>query len=348
MRGDIAVPQENVRTIRDFLADPAVRNQIPDGVQFLWSAKPEAAGDGNLYSLLYIIKSSAELTGSALADARVDISGGGDNPGAAGQPVVSLSLKRTGARTFSRVTGANIQKRLAIVLDDKIYMAPVIRSKIPNGRAVIEGTASVEEANDLAIVLRAGALPTSVVIAEERTVGPSLGRDSIEKGTNSTLIGALLTVLFMGIYYRGSGWIANLALLLNLFLLMAGLAVFGAAGLGASLSLPGIAGIALTIGMAVDANVLIFERIREELATGKTIYNAVSAGYERAFVTILDSNLTTLIAGLVLLQFGTGPVRGFAVTLCIGLVVNLFTAVLVTRLIYDWYLSSRNVSSLSI
>lgn len=348
IRGDIAVPAENVRKVRDYLANPKVQSQIPDGFQFLWSAKAEAAGDGNEYQLLYIVKSNSELTGAALSDARVDIGGGGNDPTSAGQPVVSLSLNRNGARTFSRVTGANIEKRLAIVLDDKIYMAPVIRSKIPNGRAVIEGTASVEEANDLAIVLRAGALPTSVVIEEERTVGPSLGRDSIKRGTISALIGALFTILFMAFYYRWSGWIANLALMLNVFLLLAGMALFGAAGLGATLSLPGIAGIALTIGMAVDANVLIFERIREELLTGKTVYNAVSAGYDRAFITILDSNLTTLIAGLVLLQFGAGPVRGFAVTLCVGLVANLFTAVFVTRLIYDWYLSKRNVTSLSI
>ena len=348
IRGDIAVPSESVRKIRDYLANPNVQSQIPDGVQFLWSAKAEPAGDGKEYQLLYLVKTNSELTGAALSDARVDIGGGGNDPTSAGQPVVSLSLNRNGAKTFSRVTGANIQKRLAIVLDDKIHMAPVIRSKIPNGRAVIEGSANVEEANDLAIVLRAGALPTSVVIEEERTVGPSLGRDSIQKGTTSALIGALLTILRMGLYYRWSGWLAGLAMVLNLFLLMAGVAFFGASGLGASLTLPGIAGIALTIGMAVDANVLIFERIREELETGKTVFHAVSAGYDRAFVTILDSNLTTLIAGLVLLQFGTGPVRGFAVTLCVGLVANLFTSVTITRLVYDWYLTRKNITTLSI
>ncbi len=348
IRGDIAVPSESVRKIRDYLANPNVQSQIPDGVQFLWSAKAEPAGDGKEYQLLYLVKTNSELTGAALSDARVDIGGGGNDPTSAGQPVVSLSLNRNGAKTFSRVTGANIQKRLAIVLDDKIHMAPVIRSKIPNGRAVIEGSANVEEANDLAIVLRAGALPTSVVIEEERTVGPSLGRDSIQKGTTSALIGALLTILLMGLYYRWSGWLAGLAMVLNLFLLMAGVAFFGASGLGASLTLPGIAGIALTIGMAVDANVLIFERIREELETGKTVFHAVSAGYDRAFVTILDSNLTTLIAGLVLLQFGTGPVRGFAVTLCVGLVANLFTSVTITRLVYDWYLTRKNITTLSI
>ncbi len=349
IRGDVAVPTESMRQVRDYLANPMVQSQIPDGVQFLWGAKAEPAGDGKEYNLLYLVKTNSELTGAALSDARVDIGGGGGNdPNAAGQPVVSLSLNRDGARTFSRVTGANIQKRLAIVLDDKIYMAPVIRSKIPNGRAVIEGSADVEEANDLAIVLRAGALPTSVVIEEERTVGPSLGRDSIRKGTTSALIGALLTIFFMSIYYRWSGTMAGFAMLLNLFLLMAGVAFFGASGLGASLTLPGMAGIALTIGMAVDANVLIFERIREELETGKSVFHAVSAGYDRAFVTILDSNLTTMIAGLVLLQFGTGPVRGFAVTLCVGLLANLFTSVTITRFLYDWYLTRKNITTLSI
>jgi len=348
MRGDVAIPLENVRKVRDYLADRGVQATLPDGVQFLWGAKPEVAGDGKEYLILYLVKSNCELTGSALSDARVDISSGGNNPTAAGQSVVSLELNRQGARTFSRVTGANVQKRLAIVLDDKIYMAPVIRSKIPNGRAVIEGMGNVEEANDIAIVLRAGALPTSVVIAEERTVGPSLGRDSIRRGLVSAFTSALLVIIFMGIYYRLSGWIANLALALNMILLFAGMAFLGATGLGATLSLPGIAGIALTIGMAVDANVLIFERIREELETGKTVFHAVSAGYDRAFVTILDSNLTTLISGVILLQFGAGPIRGFAVTLCIGLVANLFTAVMVTRLIYDWWLSRRTVVSLSI
>jgi len=347
VRGDVGVPLESIRKVRDYLADPGVQLQIPDGTQFLWGAKPELASDGKQYQLIYMVKSNSELTGSALSDARVDISGGG-SPAAAGQSQVSIELNRQGARTFSRVTGANINKRLAIVLDDKIYMAPNIRSKIPNGRAVIEGMGSVEEANDLSIVLRAGALPTSVVIEEERTVGPSLGRDSIRKGLSSALWGGILVVLFMGIYYKTSGLIADFALVLNIVLMMAGLALFGAAGLGATLSLPGIAGIALTIGMAVDSNVLILERIREELEVGKTVWHAISAGYDRAFVTIFDTHVTTLISGAVLLQFGTGPVRGFAVTLCIGLIVNLFTAVVVTRLVYDWMTSRKTLTSLSI
>ena len=262
--------------------------------------------------------------------------------------MVSLTLNRNGARKFARLTGANIKKRLAIVLDNKVFMAPVIRSKIPNGRAVIEGLADVNEANDIAIVLRAGALPTSVIIEEERTVGPSLGRDSIRKGTTSVIVGMIMVVIFMAIYYGASGLIANLALLLNIVLIFAGLAFFGAMGMGATLSLPGIAGIILTIGMAVDANVLIFERIREELETGKTVWHAISSGYERAFRTILDANVTTLIAALVLLQFGTGPIKGFAITLAIGIVCSLFTAIVVTRLIFDYITSKHALTRLSI
>ncbi|MFN3821796.1 MAG: protein translocase subunit SecD, partial [bacterium] len=283
-----------------------------------------------------------------LSDARVTIGDGGSNFGRTGAPIVNLTLNRQGARIFSRVTGANVDKRLAIVLDDRVYMAPVIRTKIPDGRAIIEGASSIEEAKDLAIVLRAGALPTSVVIEEERTVGPSLGQDSIKKGTQSAIIGGILVVLFMVIYYRLSGLIANLALALNIFLIFAGLAMFGAAGFGATLTLPGIAGVALTIGMAVDANVLIFERIREELETGKTVWHAIDSGYSRAFVTILDANVTTLFVALILLNFGAGPIRGFAVTLSVGLVANLFSAVFVTRLIFDWIAARRTLTRLSI
>ncbi len=348
IRGDIAVPAENVRQVRNHLANPKVNKLMPDGTDIIWSARPEQVGDGIEYHLLYFVKKDAELTGSALSDARVDISGGSNNPGSAGQAVVSLSLNRQGARKFSRVTGANINKRLAIVLDNKVFMAPNIRSKIPNGRAVIEGLDDVDEANDIAIVLRAGALPTSVIIEEERTVGPSLGRDSITKGTRSAIIGMILVVIFMAIYYGMSGIIANVALLLNIALIFAGLSFFGAMGMGATLSLPGIAGIILTIGMAVDANVLIFERIREELETGKTVWHAISSGYDRAFTTILDANITTLIAALVLLQFGTGPIKGFAMTLSIGILSSLFTAIVVTRLIFDYITSRRTLERLSI
>ncbi|NQT33780.1 protein translocase subunit SecD [bacterium] len=347
-RGDIAVPAENMRKIRTILSDPDVKKLLPDGTQFIWAAKPEYGGEGEEYNVLFLVKTNPEITGSSLTDARVELSSGTSDIGRAGQPIVSLAMDRAGARKFARVTGANIDKRLAIVLDEKVYMAPVIRVKIPNGRAIIEGSDDIDEAEDLAIVLRAGALPTSVIIEEERTVGPSLGRDSIRKGTTSAIVGMILVVIFMVIYYGASGLVANVALLLNILLIFGGLAFFGAMGTGATLSLPGIAGIILTIGMAVDANVLIFERIREELETGKTVWHAISAGYDRAFRTILDANLTTLIAALVLLQFGSGPIKGFAITLAIGIVASLFTSIVVTRLIFDYITSRRTLTRLSI
>jgi preprotein translocase subunit SecD len=236
-----------------------------------------------------------------------------------------------------------VKKRLAIVLDNNVYSAPVIQEKIAGGKARITGNFSAEEARDLAIVLRAGALPAPVKIIEERTVGPSLGSDSIKKGIISTIVGGILVFIFMTVYYKGSGLIANFALILNIFLIVAGLA-----GFQATLTLPGIAGIILTIGMAVDANVLIYERIREELRSGKTVMSAVDAGYERATLTILDANVTTLIAGLVLFQFGTGPIRGFAVTLSLGIVTSLFTALYVTRSIFDFLLFNKKIKKLSI
>ena len=223
-------------------------------------------------------------------------------------------------------------------LDDKVYSAPVIQEKITGGKARITGNFTTEEARDLAIALRAGALPAPVLILEERTVGPSLGTDSIRKGLISMCVGGLLVVLFMIVYYRASGLIADFALILNVILIAGGLAAFQA-----TLTLPGIAGIILTIGMAVDANVLIFERIREEMNIGKTPRAAVDAGYNRATLTILDANVTTLIAALVLFQFGTGPVKGFAVTLSLGVIASLFTALILTRMIFDYLFNKTKV-----
>jgi len=236
-----------------------------------------------------------------------------------------------------------VKKRLAIILDNKVYSAPVIQEKISGGAARITGNFTAETARDLAIVLRAGALPAPVNIIEERTVGPSLGTDSIRKGLMAMLIGGIIVVFFMAIYYKGAGLIADVALLLNIVLIAGGLAAFQA-----TLTLPGIAGIILTIGMAVDANVLIFERIREELAIGKTARAAVEAGFNRAALTILDANITTLIAALVLFQFGTGPVKGFAVTLSLGVVSSVFTALVVSRLVFDYLLMNRKIKRLSI
>jgi preprotein translocase subunit SecD len=262
------------------------------------------------------------------------------NPGGWG---VSMTLNPRGRADFARVTGANVQRQLAIVLDNTVRSAPVIQERIPGGNASITGNFDVESARDLSIVLRAGALPAPVSIIEERSVGPSLGQDSIMKGLTATSIAAVMVVIFMVFYYRGSGVIAIAALVFNVLYLIAALA-----GFGATLTLPGIAGIALTIGMAVDTNVLIFERIREELRHQKSIRQSIGLGYDRAFRTILDAHVTTLISALFLFQFGTGPIKGFAVTLSIGLIVNLFTAVMFTRMIYDFITSRGRVERLSI
>ncbi len=250
----------------------------------------------------------------------------------------------TGGKQFAELTSANVGRRLAIVLDGNLYSAPVIRERIPSGQAQITGSFTSETATDLAIVLRAGALPAPVQVLEERTVGPSLGADSIHKGIVSSAAAALAVVLFMLIYYRLSGLIADVALALNLLILLAALA-----GFHATLTLPGIAGVVLTIGMAVDTNILIFERIREELRSGKTGRSAIEAGFARAFRTVIDTHVTVLVSAAILYQFGTGPVKGFAVTLAIGLMASLFTAVFFTRLIFDLiYMRGRRAESISI
>jgi preprotein translocase subunit SecD len=285
----------------------------------------------------FLLKKRAVLTGEYLTNARVMIDSRYN------EPYVSLSFDSQGARLFEQITGENIQKRLAIVLDDNVNSAPVIQDKISGGHAQITGRFTMDEARDLAIVLRAGALPAPVKIIEERTVGPSLGKDSIDKGIKSMIIGGIAVILFMAIYYNLSGLIANFALLLNIIFIAAGLAFFGA-----TLTLPGMAGIILTIGMAVDANVLVFERIREELRLGTTARAAVDSGYSKALVTILDANITTLIAALVLFQFGTGPVKGFAVTLSLGIIASLFTALFITKVIFDYLLTVRRMKKISI
>ncbi len=285
----------------------------------------------------YLLKKRSALTGEYITDARVQI----DNR--YNEPYVSLSFNKRGAKIFERVTGENVGKRLAIVLDNKIYSAPVIRDRISGGDAQITGSFSLDEARDLAIVLRAGALPAPVEIGEQRTVGPSLGKDSIDKGKKSGIIGIILVALFMVVYYGMSGLIANMALFLNIPFILACLA-----GFDATLTLPGIAGIILTLGMAVDANVLIFERLREEIRLGKTVRSAIETGYAKAMVTIFDANITTLIAALVLFQFGTGPIRGFAVTLSIGILSSMFTGVFLTRIVFDYFYVQKNVKKLNI
>jgi protein-export membrane protein SecD len=339
MSGDVAVSEENAPRVKRMLADTAVQHLVSG--QLLWSNESNEYGNKRYYTL-YLLKPETELTGGFLSDARVDIGSGADLQ-TANQPYVSFTLNDEGAEIFDRVTGQNIKKRLAIVMDKKVHSAPVIQGRIPQGRGQITGRFSMTEAQDLAIILRSGALPAPVTIIEERSVGPSLGKDSIRAGLIAGLAGTLVVLLFMMVYYRFSGMLANLALVLNLIMLLAALA-----GLNATLTLPGIAGIILTIGMAVDANVLILERIREELGLGKTIRSAIDAGYEKAFTTILDSNMTTIITGVVLYQFGTGPIRGFAITLIVGLLINMFTAIVVTRVIYDYITTKYPIKQLSI
>ncbi len=339
--GEVVVPEEDIPRVDSLLSRPEVQALIPPDMELVWSTENEPYR-GERVKKLYLLKRKAELTGAYLTDAKVTI-GRGLDPEIANRPIVNMRLDKRGARIFSRVTGANIEKLLAIVLDGKVYSAPRIKSKIPDGRAIITGIGKMMEAKDLAIVLRAGALPAPVNIIEERTVGPSLGEDSIRKGIHEAIIVMILVVLFMVFYYKGAGLIADLALILNLIFVMAALA-----GLRAALTLPGIAGIILTIGMAVDANVLIFERIREELRAGKTVRVAIDAGYSRAFRTILDANLTTFFTALILYLVGTGPVKGFGTTLMLGIASSMFTAVVVTRVIFDSLTAGREVARLSI
>jgi preprotein translocase subunit SecD len=314
----------------------AKEGKLPAGTRLYPMSRFDAA-TGRSSNDEIVLKDRTLMTGQYITNAQVQIDTQYNTP------YVSLEFDVQGARLFERITEENIKKRLAIVLDGTVYSAPVIQDKISGGRASITGSFTMEEARDLAIVLRAGALPAPVKILEQRTVGPSLGRDSIRNGFISMIVAGLGIILFMGIYYRFSGVIADTALFLNILLILAALAAFKA-----TLTLPGLAGMILTIGMAVDANVLIFERIREELRHGKTPRAALDTGYSRATITILDSNVTTLIGALVLFQFGTGPVKGFAVTLTIGILASMFTAIIVTRLVFDFLLNQRHIKTLSI
>ncbi len=343
---DIGVPEKNLYIIKKILAMDDVQDKLnAANGQFLMSDAPESftSIDGlqeKMYRMFYL-EGESELTGGVVEKASATIGGTGSS--ASGQSIVLLDMNSEGARTWSRVTGGNIGRRVAIVLDKKVHMAPVIRSKISDGGTMIEGFANLDEAKDIAIVLRAGALPAPVNIIEERVVGPSLGADSVAKGTQSVLIGLALVLVFMIVYYRLFGIIANFALIWNIILLLAVLAM-----LDATLTLPGIAAIILTVGMSIDANVIIFERIREEQRKGKTPRAAIDAGYDRALTTIIDANVTTLVAALVLYQFGTGPIRGFATVLFWGIVISMFTAIFVTRTIFNTMTERRSLQKLSI
>lgn len=304
------------------LIEKAEKGEVPEGHE--WKEMKDGMRTDHV-----LLKAKAELTGDHLTSASV----GFDQYG---QSIVQLQFDKEGASTFDKVTFQNVGKQLAIVLDGKVHSAPVIRDRIPNGQAQISGGFSAEEASDLALVLRAGALPAPIKIIEERTVGPSLGKDSIQKGIRAGLIGAVLIFLFMPCYYLFAGVVANFALLLYGIIVIGTLAAFQA-----SLTLPGIAGFILSIGMAVDANVLIFERIREEIELKKPARAAISAGYHKALSSIWDSNITTLLTSVILFYFGTGPVKGFAVTLSIGILASMFSALVITRVIFD-YLAKRN------
>ena len=341
VQGDLVVKSKNVYALKKLLSQEAAKLKLKSSSgQFIFGNDSESLGASGEYFRLYYLETVPELTGGVVEKAKASL--GSLGGGSAGLPVVSLDMNSEGSKTWSRVTGANIGKRIAIVLDNKVHMAPNIREKIPGGRTQIEGFADINEAKDIAIILRAGALPAPVNIIEERTVGPSLGADSIARGQKSILIGLGVVFIFMLIYYRAAGAIANFALIWNIVLILAVLA-----SLGATLTLPGIAGLILTVGMCIDSNVIIFERIREELRKGKTPKSAIEAGYNRAITTIIDANLTTVIASLVLYQFGTGPIKGFATVLFWGILISMFTAVYVTRTIF-YTITKKSIKNLSI
>ena len=316
--------------------EEALKGNVPEDDQVLYqkSVDPQS---GRATKTPMVVKKRALLTGDTIKTAKVNFSdqGGGAH--------VSLSFDTRGAKVFDRVTAENVKRRLAIVLDDTIYSAPVIQERISGGEAQITGSFTPEEATDLAIVLRAGSLPAPVKVIQNVSIGPSLGEDSIRKGVRAALIGALLVVVFMGFYYKFAGMVADFALIFNILFLLAGMAAFSA-----TLTLPGIAGIILAIGMAVDSNVLIFERIREEIRAKKSVRAAIDAGYDKAFWTVVDSHVTTLITALILFQFGTGPIKGFAVALSMGVSINLFTALVCTKVVFDYLNAKKPMQALSI
>lgn len=334
------IAREEVGAVEKLFASAVLDSVLPPDTQLLWGDE-DVANTGVSGRMLYVLKREPEMTGGSVAGANAQVGLDQTNPAAWG---VSMKMTPKGRADFARVTGANVGRQLAIVLDGRVQSAPVIRDRIPTGDASITGGSfDISTAKDLAIVLRAGALPAPVKVLEERTVGPSLGGDSIRDGVKAGVIGTLFVIVFMIVYYQISGVIAVVAMLLNTIYIVACLA-----GFGATLTLPGIAGLVLTVGMAVDTNVLIFERIREELRSGRSIRQAVEMGYDRAFRTVFDAHSTTIISGAFLFWFGTGPIKGFAVTLIIGLLANLFTAVVFTRMIYDFWLSRGKVERLSI
>jgi protein-export membrane protein SecD len=344
MGQQIAVAEKN----RDIVEEILDREDVQQGLEraglganlFLWGHGTQQQNN-NEYRQLYYLRERASMKGDVITEARERLNQQGMQ---AGNYVVTLEMNSEGRRTFRRVTGANVNKYLAIVLDSTVYSAPQIQQKISRGRAEITGDFTLEEAKNLAIVLQAGALPAPVKIIEQRMVGPSLGQDSINKGFIALVVGFVIVVVFMAVYYKLAGIIADVAVLLNLIFI---LAIMATPSINATLTLPGIAGIILIVGMSVDACVLIFERIREELDLGKTVRSSIEAGYSRAALTIMDANITTLITAVILFWVGTGPVKGFAVTLIIGIIVSLFTSLYITRVLFNMT-TQRKQTKLSI
>ncbi len=322
--GEGYVEEKNKERVSLLLARDDIQRMLPPDFQFVWSAKTIPTRDGGKFFILYPVKSQPELTGGVIVDARASVDPE-DN-----RPIVNMEMSSEGAHEWARITGANVKKRIAITLDNAVFSAPVVENKIVGGRSRITGMESANEARLLEIVLKAGALPAPVTIIEQRSVGASLGEDSIRSGISAAAVALLFTIVFMVFYYKSAGSVADVALFFNMLFLLGVLA-----GFQATLTLPGISGIILTIGMAVDANVLIDERIREELAGGKTVRAAIDAGYSKALSAIIDSNFITFITGVILYQYGTGPIQGFALTLMIGLATSLFSAIIITRVIFD-------------
>ena len=310
-------------------------NELLDGLSFPNPENEETSISIDSYTPVYYVSNKPAIVGGMVKDPIAKIAGpGSDN---SGQWVINLSMSREGARKWSSFTGRNVGKRVAIVLDNKVFMAPQINSKISGGQTQISGLENADEAQDIANVLSAGELAAPVKIVEERSVSPSLGKDSINSGKNALILAFISILIFILFYYKISGIIANVSLLLNIIFILSLLSI-----LGATLTLPGIAGLILTIGIAIDSNVIIFERIKEEISFGKNAASAVSSAYKRAFITIMDANITTLIAAFVLANIGSGPIKGFAVTLSIGIMCSMFTAIFITRTFYMIILQNKN------
>ena len=321
--------------VNDLIEREEVQNLLPRNAELMWGAQPFATDQGLELFELIPVREQIEMTGDVISEASVEF-----DPNT-NEPQVSMTMDSEGARRWARITGANIGRPVAIVLDGFVYSYPNVITKINNGRSSITGLSGLQEAEDLVNILLSGALPAPLDIIEERTVGASLGEESIQAGFYSVLFGLIAVAIFMIAYYHAGGGIADLALILNIIFILGILAAFDA-----TLTLPGIAGIVLTIGMAVDANVLIFDRIREELRAGKTLRAAIDNGYSNAMSAIVDANVTTFFVGIILFSFGVGPIKGFAITLMAGIASSLFSAIVITRVVVD-YLTRDKTSSVS-